>query len=423
MAETADVIEALKYSYGAERLEMALNEKCCTWNLFKKQQVAAGGRGQFIVPLYNQLPEGISGITENGTLPSNVDPDTSEATFSLQEIAGVFNVSWKLLSDARNDRFAFQNAVEIQTRGFDVAFCQDLGNQMLDDGRGRLAVLSGADNTSPVTVSRPIRIRDGMVVDIMDTDNDTVHLDSGTVSGVDYVNNTVTVSGTITGTAASDYFVRQDTCDDSQNDSLNLNGLLGIVDNDDPASVVGDYGGIDRGTAGNEFWESIVLSNSGVNRTLTEDLILNCQLDIRLKGQGDPDVMLVPPGVYRRYYEFFQQDRFIMMKQGETGGMSGELGPKGGIGDDGATQLKFSGMTVHMDDFAAANTALLLDTSTFFIAHGQNRVPQAVSDTFDRANFFAETTSAGFDVRWWWQGELVCKSPASSGKIEDISES
>jgi hypothetical protein len=256
----------------------------------------------------------------------------------------------------------------------------------------------------------------------MDSDNDTVHLDSGIVSGVDYTNNTVTVSGTVTGTAATDFFVRQDTCDDSQNDSLNLNGLLGIVDNDDPAGVVGDYGGIDRATAGNEFWESVVLSNSGTNRTLTEDLILQCQLDIRLRGQGNPDCILTSPGVYRRYYEFFANDRFIMMDQGEMGGMSGELGPKGGIGDAGDTALKFSGMTVKVDDFAAANTMLLLDSSTFQIAHGQNRVPQAVSDTFDQANFFAETTSAGFDVRWWWQGELVCKSPASNGKIEDISE-
>jgi len=423
MAETADVIEALKYTYGAEKLEMALNDKCCTWNLFQKQQVAAGGRGQFIVPLYNQLPEGISGITENGTLPSNVDPDTSEATFTLQEIAGVFNVSWKLLSDARNDRFAFQNAVEMQERGFNVAFCQDLGNEMLDDGRGRLAILPAADNTSAVTVSRPIRVRDGMVVDIMDTDDDTKHLDSGTVSAVDFVNNTVAVSGSITGTAASDYFVRQDTADDSVNDSLHLNGLLGIVDNDDPAAIAGDYGGIDRGTAGNEFWESIVNSNSGTNRTLTEDLILSTQMDIRLKGQGNPDVILCGPGVYRRYYELFSQDRFITVEQGNTSGMSGALGPKGGFSKTGGTSLMFSDMKVHMDDFAAANTMLLLDTSTFFIAHGQNKVPQAVSETFDRANFFAETSNAGFDVRWWWQGELVCKSPASNGKIEDISES
>ena len=421
MAETADVIEALKYTYGAERLEMALNEKCITWNLFKKTQVAAGGRGQFIIPLYNQLPEGISGITENGTLPSNVDPDTSEATFTLQEIAGIFNVSWKLLSDARNDKFAFQNAVEMQDRGFRVAFCQDLSNEMLDDGRGRLAVLPAADHTSPVTVSRPIRVRDGMVVDIMDTDNDTKHLDSGTVSAVDVVTNTVTVSGTITGTGAGDYICRQDTTDDSVNDALHLNGLLGIVDNADPASVVGDYGGIDRGTAGNEFWEAIVKDSGGTNRTLTEDLILETQLDIRLKGQGEPDTILCGPGVYRRYYEFFQQDRFIMMDQGEMGGMSGELGPKP-ISKSGKTSLSFSGMTVYVDDLAAANTMLLLDKSTFMMAHGQNRVPQAVSETFDRANFFRDTTAAGFDVAWWWQGELVCKSPASNGKIEDISE-
>ena len=110
------------------------------------------------------------------------------------------------------------------------------------------------------------------------------------------------------------------------------------------------------------------------------------------------------------------------MEQGSKAGMSGELGPKP-ISESGKTGLSFSGMTVYVDDLAAANTMLLLDKSSFMVAHGQNRVPQAVSETFDRANFFRDTTAAGFDVAWWWQGEPVCKSPASNGKIEDISES
>lgn len=138
MAATTDVIEALKYMYGATRVEMILNKKAIFWNDFKKMPVRIGGRGQFITPIYHQLPEGISGITEGGTLPSARQPDTSEATFSAQEYAAMVNVTWKLLSDAAGgNKMAFENALSLLDRGLRTSFVQTLSNDMLDDGRGR----------------------------------------------------------------------------------------------------------------------------------------------------------------------------------------------------------------------------------------------------------------------------------------------
>jgi len=425
MATTAQLIEAMKYNYGSTRLERLMNKSHSTWNLFKKTMHPFGGRGQWIVPILHQLSEGIVGIDEGGSLPSNLNPNTAEAVFALQEMAGVYTVTWKGISDARSNKFAFERFVELHDKSFRLAWAQDLNNAILDDGRGRLAVLPAADNTSAVTVSRPIRARQGMVVDIMDTDNTTKHLDSGTISAVDTVANTITVSGTITGTAASDYFVREDTTDGAAGEARHLHGIIGIVDNDDPAAVVGDYGGIDRGTAGNEFWESVVLSNGGTNRTITEDLIIQGSLDSRLKGGGSVDALITNPSIYRRYYDLFLNDRYIVQTNGESGGMSGSLGPKGlqSIGDDGKTQLSLSGIHLYMDDFAVANTIVGVDRSTFSIGHGQNKFPQPVSDTFSRANFFRDTTNATFDVAWWGAWQLICDNPAANFKLEDIAES
>lgn len=423
MASTSNVTEALRYTYGSDRVNMILNKRCIAWNLFRKKSVRAGGRGQFLIPIYYQLPEAISGITEGGAKPSTLQPATDEALFTLQEYVGNYDISWKLLSDsAGGDKYALEKALTLLDRGLRVGFCQDLSNDMLGDGRGVLALLPAADDTSPCTVSAPIRARVGMVVDIMDTDNDTVHLNSGTISAVDPINNTITVSGSISGTAASDYFVRQDTCDDSQNDSLHTNGITGIVDDGDPATVVGDYGSIDRTTAGTEYWESTVLSNSGTNRTLTEDLLLQAIHSSRLKGGGSPDIILTNPRIYRRYYQLFAAE--AQQTRG-AGGMTGSLGPADATmdSDTGRTPLKFSGIPIHFDDFADANLVFLLDKSTFMIAHGVNKVPQPVSTTFDRANFFVDTSNATFEVPWWWQGELVCDNPAANSKIEDISES
>lgn len=423
MAQVSDVIEALKYTYGADRVEMILNKRSITWNIFKKEMERGGGRGQHITPIYHQLPEGISGTVEGGAKPTALQPNTAEATFSLQEYTGNYDVTWKLMSDAGNgNRLAFEKAVTLLDRGIRTGFAQDISNDMLDDGRGRLAILPAADNTSPVTVSRPIRARQGMVVDIMDTDNDTKHLDSGTISAVDHNANTITVSGTITGTAANDYMVRQDTADDSVNDALHVNGLLGIVDNENPAAIVGNYGGINRSTAGNEWWESTVLDNSGTNRELTEDLILQAIFDSRLKGGGQPNMILTSPGVYRRYYQLFAAEQ-MQMRSGS--GVRGSLGPADVAKDSetGQTPLNFSGLDVRFDDFHAANTMLILDTDDFSIVHGENRVPQPVSNIFDGAADLVDTSNTTFEVPWWWCGELVCQNPAAQAKIEDISES
>lgn len=425
MASTTNVIEALKYTYGADRVDMVLGQspRHIAWNIFKKKMKRGGGRGQHIISLYTRLPEGISGTTEGGAKPTALQPDTDEAVFSLQEYTGVYDITWKLLSDASGgDRMAFEKALTLLDRGIRTGFLQDLSNDILDDGRGRLAILPAGDDTSPVAVLAPIRAREGMVVDIMDTDDDAKRLDSGTISAVDVAANTIAVSGSITSTGAGDYFVREDTADDSVNDALHLNGLLGIVDDADPVGIVGDYGGIDRGTAGNEFWESTVLDNGGTNRSLTEDLLLQAIHQARLKGEGMIDKIVTNPRIYRRYYQLFAAEA---TRERSGDGVRGSLGPADAVSnsDVGKTPLAFSGIPVHFDDFAPANVIFLLDSSTFTLVHGKNKVPQPVSSTFDRANFFTDTSNTTFEIPWWWQGELVCSSPSSNAKIEDIAES
>ena len=428
MAATTNVIEALRYTYGSDRVEMILNKRSICWNLFKKKMVKVDGRGQFLSPIYHQLPEAVSGTTQGGTKPSTLQPDTSEATFSLQEYTGNVDVTWKLMSDSMGGKkAALEQILTLLDRGLRVVFSQDLSNDMLGDGRGVLAYLPGADDTSPVTVSAPIRARKGMVIDIMDTDDDTKHLDSGTISAVDTVGNTITTSGTITSTGALDYFVRQDTCDDSLNDSLHLNGLVGIVDNANPASVVGNYGGINRSTAGNEYWESAVLGNSSTNRSLTEDLLLQSIHEARLKGGGDPDVILTNPAIFRRYYELFAAEGIRERGMGKEG-MYGALGPKGATkantsADTGKTAFTFSGIPVYFDDFAPANRIFVLDCSTFQIGHGVNRTPKPVSQVFDGVPKFVDTTATTYEIPWWWQGELICQNPAASSVIEDVAQS
>ena len=423
MASTTDVIEAMKYTYGVDQVLYLLNEEVVTWNMFQKMKKPLGGRGQFIMPIMVKNPGAWTGITEGGALPSNLNPDTAEATFSLQEYTGLYNMSWKLLQDARNSKFAFQTALKMMEPGFRRRVLKLINADFISDGLGKLASLPAADDQVTITVDALPSVDVGMVVDVMDTDNNTKHGNSLTVTAVDVVNRTITLSGAPSGTAASDYVVIQDTVSSSA--SLHTNGLLGIIDDANPPNA--NFGGINRSTAGNEYWESAVLANSGTNRALTEDLMLQLEDLVREKGGAKLNAYMSNLAIIRRYHELLKDDVFYAMSspQALDGGGLGRKGgsnQKGKKGGDGRSIYKFSGKPWHVEPYFAANTIIGMDTEHFYIGHGENAAPRPVSEIFDGTPFFRQTSNATFEVAWYWQGQLLSDNPAAGAKIEDVAE-
>lgn len=432
MATTSNVLEALKYVYGVNKVLYLFNQESPTFNKLGRVKKPVGGRGQFIMPITVQNPGAFTGITEGGALPSALQPDTAEATFSLQEYVALYDVSWKLIQDARNDRFAFQQAVQLLDDGLRRRVMRNLNADLIDNGKGRLGVLPAQDDQTTVTLSALPRMEKGMIVDVMDVgDDDTILGDSLTVNAVDTVNKTVTLSAaansTTGNTAAGDYIVIQDTCDDSQSDSLHSNGLLGIIDNENPAGVVGNYGGINRSTAGNEYWESVVLDNSGTNRVLTEDLFLQAMDESRNKGGGDIDTWIMNRAILRRYHEMLRAESFAAL--GSVQAIGGGLGRRDNMmssntmNEMGETPYSFSGVPIMCDPYFAANTIVGFDSNHFFLGVGENDVPRPISEIFDNIPFFRQTSNATFEVAWYYQMELLSDNPASGVKIEDVAES
>src|SRR5687767_5670708 len=248
MNTTTAVLESLKYTYGVNRVLYLFNQESPTWNILGRVKKPQGGRGQFIMPVITQNPGAFTGITEGGTLPTPLDMDTAEALFSLQEYAATYNVSWKLIQDSRNDKFAFQQAVTMLDEGLKRRIFRNLNSDLIGTGKGELFTITGADSSTVVTSYYLPRVEKGMVVDVMDlTDDDAKVGDSLTVEAVDPIARTVDLSGALTGEAAGDYGVIQDTTDvTSNNPAYHSNGLLGVINSANPAAVVGNYGGINR---------------------------------------------------------------------------------------------------------------------------------------------------------------------------------
>ena len=421
---TSAVVEMLKYAYGASRMLYMFNQESVTYNILGKVKKPVGGRGQFILPIIVQNAGAFTGITEGGALPTALDMDTAEATFSLQEFVAVYTMSWKLIQDSRNDKFAFQQATTALDESVRRRVLRNLNADFVDDGRGRLAVMSAVDDGAGVFTSNYLpRLEKGMKVDIMsNSDDDTKRGDSLTVNGVDPVTNVVTLSGAVAGESAGDYAVIEDTCDDSINDSLHTNGLLGIINDSNPASVVGNFGAINRSTAGNEFWKAPVLSNSGTLRALTEDLLLQAMDAVRLKGAGEVKAWMSNLPILRRYHEFLTSERYLSLSSASS--IGGGFGRKGAgeKAEDGKTPYEFSGIPWHVDPYFQNNTIIGLDTDHFFIGVGENDVPRPVSEIFDNVPNLKYTSNATFDVNWYYQCEVLSDAPAAGVQVKDIAE-
>ena len=428
-ASVSDVLEMLKYTYGTDRVLYLASLEVVAWNILRRKQMPMGGRGQELMPIRVKNAGIFRGITEGAVLPTQrAQPDTQEASFSLQEFYGAINVTWKLIQDARTSRMAFERAIDFVDSAFKARMFRLINADILGTGRGELGILPAADNQSTVTVASMPLVDLGMLVDLMDdTNNNTKLIDGEAVTAVDVIDNTISHTSAAAGTAAGDYYTAAGSV--STSGSLHMAGLLAWISDENPASVVGNLGNIDRSTAGNDFWKATKLDNSGTNRALTEDLLLQATDSVRKRGGKPINAWLTNLNLVRRYHELLREDTFFAMSQakefGDGVGLGrDESGMKQGEDSDGASIYRFSGTRVHIDPFFHANKIVGLNTDHFWIGHGENEVPQVLSEVFDnQVPYLTKTASAYFDIEYYWQAEVICDAPTSSVQIADIAES
>lgn len=435
---TTDVINGLRYTYGTDELVYIASQEVPLWNVLQKTKKDVGGRGQFILPILKQNPGNFTGIAQGGAIPSSLSPATTEASYALQEFAGVYEVSWKLIQDARTSKFAFQQAIQMMDDGLRRRIFRLINAEVNGTGRGELGRLSAASNADPFTVAFLPRVEPGMVIDVKAcSDDNTDRVTAGrTVTAVDALARTIKTGSALASTAANDYVTTTGTV--SSAICYHMNGMLGILDKVNPAKIlasgnastsVPNIGNIDRTTAGNEFWQSPVLSNSGTLRVLNEDLLLQAEDAVREKGGASLTHYFSNLAIGRRYHEQLRADTFVTLsKPGSIAGGLGRDGMKGGEAtspdSDGGSGYNFGGTKWYFDPFFDSNTVIGFDRSHFFIGTGDNELPQPISEIFGEGTpFFSQTNNATWQVRWYWQGNTLTDNPAAGVKVLDIAES
>lgn len=428
---TTDVIEGLKYTYGTDKLLYMASLEIATWNILARKRAPLGGRGQWLLPVRTKNAGVFMGMAQGGALTTRrAQPQTKEASFQLQEFHGIVDVSWKMLQDARNDKYAFQTCMDMIETATKARVFRLLNADLLGSGKGELGILPAADDQAVVTVRAMPLVDLGLIVDLMDaSDDNTLLIDGQEVTDINVQNREVTTATVVAGSAAGDYYTVADTVS-LAGGSMHMLGFAGWINSANPSAVVGNAGGIDRTLAGNEFWRSSVLSAGGTNRPLTEDLMLQGQDLCRERGGAVVTDYISNLALIRRYHELLREDQFVAFSQiqalGEGVGLGrNESGMKSGEKSEGETIYRFSGVPWRAEIFMDSNRLYGLNRDHFHIAHGENEVPRPLSEVFGEnlIPFFSKTSNATFDIISYFQGELVCDNPSASFAITDIAES
>jgi len=429
-AATTDVVNLFKYTYGTDRMLYLAAQEVVLWRILSKQMTPVGGRGQWILPVQKNNAGVMVGNLEGGAKTTRrAQPSSTEASFALQEFHYIWDISWKMLQDARKDEYSFARAVDFMDSAMKRRMFRLLNADVCGYGHGELGIISAAQDSVTAIPVRSLPFTDlGLLIDFMNhSDDNSTFYTAAAVTGINVAGRTVTTASTATGTSAGDYLTVADSVRTAG--SLHTNGILNWADNANPSAVVGNLGGINRSTAGNEWWQATRLDNSGTLRPLTEDLMLQGMDNCRERGGTVITDLISNLNIIRRYHESLRADTFFALTAvKEFGGKVGvgrdAEAMKSGENSEGETIYEFSGIPWRAEMFLDANKIVGLNREHIFIGHGENEVPRPLSEIFDdMVPFFTSTANTTFEVVGYWQGEMLCDAPTALVLYADIAES
>jgi len=266
--------------------------------------------GRYVTfPLRVGRNQGIGARQENEALPTPGQQKTAAARVGLKYLYGGINLTGQVMSLADEKYQSFASALDEEIMGLKRDLAKDLNFQFYGSGTGVRATVT-ADGVNTLTVDTIQYLEVGMMIDVYAADLTTVRASNRQITAINTSTKVVTYSGAdvSASTVATDVIVR------TGNISREMTGLAAIVK--------------DTGTLYNvdptvePSWKAINNNNAGVNRALTEALMIKVIDDIRVNG-GSTTVGFTNLGVRRAYFNLLKTDRRYVNTQKFEGGFEG----------------------------------------------------------------------------------------------------
>lgn len=405
MAATLDTIAELLKEVYQGRVREQLNDEIVALKRIERSSAGVTNEtgGKYVTfPIHVRRNAGIGSRHESEALPTPGHQGHAAARVGLKYAYGGVQLTGQAISLSDTNPKAFAKALDNEVNGLKDDVKKDMNRQIYGTGNGAIGVATGANSGAVVPVEDARHFQIGMVVDTQT--GTTVDNTALTVVSVDLTPgaNTVTLSATPgTATVSGDLIVRSGS-GPSASGNREITGFAAIVD--DSNAIYNINPSVEP------EWTSEVDENSGVNRALSEGLMIQMVDRIRTRG-GKTSLILQSLGVRRAYFNLLSQTRSTVNTQEFTGGFKGL-----------AFTTDQGEIPVIADVDAPLNTQFFLNEETFTLYRDEDW------HWLDRdGSMWKQVRDSSGDYDAWYARlaeyhELGCDRRNSNGVIKDITE-
>jgi len=251
---------------------------------------------EWVLPAHTSRNEGIGAIAEAGTLPKAGQQGWTDLKDKIRHNVGVINLSRFAIRLSNRNTGAFLKLLEGESKGLVNDISKDVCRQAYGNQTGALCAVT-ADEANIVVVDSVQFLRVGMVVDFVNASTDAILGSERTITKITPATKKVEYSGSDLTATTSHRLCR------TGNWKQEINGLGKLIGSGETIH------GVDSTAAGNEWWQSVVMSASGAS--FSEDTAQQICDAVGASGNGEVELLLTTRGIRRRYIaDLKSQKRF-----------------------------------------------------------------------------------------------------------------
>ena len=364
---------------------------------------------------------GVGARAEGGTLPTAANQSYATVPVPVRYVYGRIQLSGPTIKQAVTDRGAFIDALDAEMEGIKKDAMKDVNRQLWGTSNGVIAQCGTTTTSATVvlasttgsTALRQLFFDGGMVVDIGTVASPATVASARSITAVDEVNKTITISGATISTTSSHFVFRSGAGGASSNTGqpgdgqIELTGLQTIVDDTAVLHTINP--------SSQPKWKSYVNSNGGTNRSITETLITGSIMKTLTNSGKKPSLLVSAEGVNLAISNLLLSLKRNMEQTSLKGGYAGIqfYSPSvSGKGDEAPTAL--------YADFDCPNNRLYGINPDVLTYH-------QVGDGFqfmdlDGAVMNRKPDVDAYEATLYAYGELACKQRNAHFVIKDITE-
>jgi hypothetical protein len=291
---------------------------------------------EWVIANHTARNEGVGARGETDTIPVAGQQGWTDLKDSIKHNYGVIKLTRFAIRLSNRNEGAFLKLLEGETKGMSNDIRKDVNRQAWLAGTGALAAVT-ADGANTVTVDSVQFLRVNMVIDIVDSTNDTVLATSRTISAINATTKVVTYSGADATATTNHRLCRTGSW------KKEINGLGNLINN------TGTVHAVDSTAPANAWWKSQVQDAAG--NQFSEDLGQQVIDGVGAGGQAEVEIIITTRGIRRRYVNTLKSQKRFNDTQSTT--------LRGGF-----KAIMFNDQALVFDDDCPKGNMMFLDTDS-----------------------------------------------------------